>query len=260
MRYSLAVCFCFSVAACAVDTGPAPGVGADAEALTYADNCVAKAFVTIDNGAFVVGKVVGNGTSVRGHWLHLSAPIAAPAPAGGEDDEGDCDHEGDDRGHADCDHDDHGGDCDRDDEGDHRDGHGDGGHADCDHDDGDDDCDHDDGDDDDCDHDDGDDDDGDHDGHGGPSRHVIVGHPNSIICRPNGGYLAHIEGDATFDGASGYTFALQLDDLSARGLPNLYVIVVYDPSGALVYSDPFDRVQTGTSSVVITGPPSLPTP
>ena len=212
MRYSLAVCFCFSVAACAVDTGPAPGVGADAEALTYADNCVAKAFVTIDNGAFVVGKVVGNGTSVRGHWLHLSAPIAAPAPAGGEDDEGDCDHEGDDRGHADCDHDD------------------------------------------------GDDDDGDHDGHGGPSRHVIVGHPNSIICRPNGGYLAHIEGDATFDGASGYTFALQLDDLSARGLPNLYVIVVYDPSGALVYSDPFDRVQTGTSSVVITGPPSLPTP
>jgi len=89
---------------------------------------------------------------------------------------------------------------------------------------------------------------------------VIVGHPNSIICRPNGGYLAHIEGDATFDGASGYTFALQLDDLSARGLPNLYVIVVYDPSGALVYSDPFDRVQTGTSSVVITGPPSLPTP
>ena len=89
---------------------------------------------------------------------------------------------------------------------------------------------------------------------------MIVAHPTSLLCRPNGGYLAHVEGTATFDGATGYTFALQLDDLSSHGLPNQYVMVVYDSAGTLVYSDPFDQVATGTSSVVITGPPSTPTP
>ncbi|NOY93547.1 MAG: hypothetical protein GXP55_20375 [Deltaproteobacteria bacterium] len=236
--------------ACAADTGPAPDVGVSSEALSYADNCVAKAFITTQNGAFVVGKVVGNGTSVRGHWMHLSAPIATPAPA---DDEGDCDRddEGDDE-HGRMGDDEHGrmGDDEHgrmgDDEhgrmGDDEHGRMGDDHGRC----GDDEGDEDEGDDD--------------DGAGGPPRHLIIGTPTSLICRPNGGFLAHVEGDAIFDGVPGHTFALQLDDLSSRSLPNQYVIVVYDAAGTLVYSDPFSQVQTGRSSVVITGPPSLPTP
>jgi len=256
MRYGLILTFCVSFAACAVDTGPSPDVGASAEALSYADNCVAKAFVTTDNGAFVVGKVVGNGTNVRGHWLHLGEPIAAPATCSDDDDDGD-DHDGDD---------DHGDDDDRAD-GDHGHGHGHGHgrwdddddeHGSCDDDDDDDhgSCD----DDDDDDEHEGDDDDDECEHGGAPTRHVVVGHPTSLLCRPNGGFLAHVEGTASFDGAPGYTFALQLDDLSSHGLPNQYVLVVFDSTGAVVYSDPFDQVATGSSSVVVTGPPSLPTP
>lgn len=57
--------------------------------------------------------------------------------------------------------------------------------------------------------------------HAAPGGEVVFGTPDRISCRINGRDLADVWGDATVDGASGYTYRIFAEDRSEPGPPEL---------------------------------------